>query len=206
MKRMLPLLLALALLLAACGTTPAAETSAERDQPLPPESEPDPAEVAAAPSDAPDEGAAPSPARSDSVVTLDGVSSYLRVTLPETWTFEMGESTADSRVVILHPEDDESFAVELRWWSFFGMCGTGVTFADYPLPDGRTATLATEPSGDSQFWTLILPESPDSFTIDIYAKVSAFAAHEEELELLLGSIQTGVLAGLDPVTPETSMG
>lgn len=212
MKRILPLLLAL-LLLAACGAAPEAE------QVFPPESEPGAPDVPSpTPHEGPDEdelpiltgeenaapvedeGESPSPAVPSRAVTvtLDGVSSYLRVTLPEGWTWEQAGEAVDGTVYALYPEDDPEFKVELHWWpDGFGMCGTGVTFQDYTLPDGQKATLAYERIGEDFCWTLILPESPDSFTIQFNVPYALYEAHRVELEQLLGTIQLGVLAGLD---------
>lgn len=222
MKRLLPLLLVLLLLLAACGTA----QESGKDQTLPPESEPGAAETSVpTPFDGPDmdelpiltddgklvpaddSGAVAAPALSDTVVTLDGLDSYLRLTLPEGWTWEQAVGTVEGTVYRLRPEDDPDFRVEMQYWpSSFGMCGTGVTFTDYPLPDGRKATLATEEIGDSLMWTLILPESPDSFTIQFSAKKAVYETHRAELELMLGTLQQGVLAGLDVVKPEEVTG
>ena len=212
MKRMLPLLLALALLLAACGAP------TDKAQTLPPDSETDAQEEAApAPDDGTDEDELPilvlsnpqeaaAPTLGDRAVTLDGLDSYLRVTLPQGWAWEQAAGTVEGTVYGLYPENDPDFKVELHYWpNRFGMCGTGVTFQDYTLPDGRTATLATEEIAGSLSWTLILPESPDSFTVQFTADMALYEAHRAELELMLGTIQQGVLAGLDVVQPETSM-
>ena len=183
MKAIFPLLLVL-LLLCACGAP---------QEPLP---EP---EESAAPLRPADEPAAPG----DRELTLDGSESYLRVTLPEGWTWEEAGGPPDARTLALRPGDGEDFTVELHWWSTpFAMCGTGVSFSDYTLPDGRRATLAIEEQESQRFWTLILPESPDSFTIQIAASPAAFEAHEQELALLLDSLRLGVLAGLHPVTED----
>ena len=203
MKRMLPLLLAL-LLLTACGTAPAAP---------PPTEEPvieD--EAPAAPTEAPgtddtpapveEEEAPAAPVLSETFVTLDGISSYLRLTLPEGWTWEQAGGTVDGAVYALYPENDPDFKVELRLWSDgFGMCGTGVTFSEYTLPNGQKATLAYEISGGSISWTLIPPEAPDSFTIQFTADMAVYEAHQAELELMLSTLDQGILAGLDPVKP-----
>ena len=224
MKRVLPLLLAL-LLLAACGAAPEAE------QALPPESEPGvpdapsptphegpdedelpilTGEESAAPAE--DEGESPAPALPSPAVTvtLDGISSYLRVTLPESWTWEQAGGTVDGTVYALYPEDDPGFKVELRRWpDGFGMCGTDVTFQEYTLPDGQKATLAYERTGEDFTWILILPESPDSFTVQFTSPYALYEAHRAELEQLLGTIQLGVLASLDGpdvVEPEEATG
>ena len=215
MKRILPLLLIL-LLLAACGTAPA-----EKDPALPPETEPGTAEEPVpTPSEGPDEDELPImpadgsfapvdavPATGGETVTLDGTDSYLRVTLPQGWTWAQAAGTVDGTVYGLWPEDDPDFKVELHWWpDGFGMCGTGVTFQDYTLPDGQKATLAYERIGEDFCWTLILPESPDSFTIQFNAPYALYEAHRAELELLLGTLQQGVLAHPDVVPVEEATG
>ena len=142
---------------------------------------------------------------SDTQVTLNGLSSYLRVTLPEGWTWEQAAGAVDCTVYGLWAEGDPDFKVELRFWpEKFAMCGTGVTFQDYTLPDGQKASLAYERIGEDFTWILILPESPDSFTVQFTAPYALYEAHRAELELLLGTIRQGVLAHPDVVTPETS--
>lgn len=211
MKRLLPLLLAL-LLLTACGTAPAAEpdpvpppeTETEDNQSPTPGEEPA-EEPVSSPSG--EENPAASPALSDTEVTLDGLASYLRVTLPEGWTWEQAGGTVDGTVYALYPENDPAFKVEMHWWpDGFGMCGTGVTFTEYSLPNGQQATIAYEMIGESMCWTLILPESPDAFTIQFTADMAVYEAHRAELELMLGTIQQGVRAELNVVTPQTATG
>ena len=217
MKKLIPFLLILSLLLAACGG--AAQ---------PAQSEPQPAKTentAASPSPSPAEETPPQefelpllgdeplapvgelPVLGDETVTLDGVSSYLRVTLPEGWTWEQAGGTQEGTVYALYPESDPAFKVELHYWpQRFGMCGTGVTFEDFSLPDGKTATLATEQIGEELMWTLILPESPDSFTVQFVGPQALYEAHRAELELLLSTLQQGVKAQLDVVQPGTVTG
>lgn len=214
MKKLFPLLLILALLLAACGTAAPPKTGVpEQDsgdvQAPSPSQTPDaagetPLPEADDPSPVPE---ADPPALSDEAVTLDGISSYLRVTLPEGWTWEQAGGTPKGAVYALYPEADPAFKVELQYWpERFGMCGTGVSFEEYPLPDGKRATLATEQIGEELMWTLILPESPDSFTIQFSASQALYEAHRAELELLLSSLQQGVRAELTVVQPATADG
>jgi hypothetical protein len=213
MKRILPLLLILVLLLAACGAEAETEASPDPEPLLPPEDAPGAPDDHSAPKDGPDEDELPIltgdgevdlPATSEETVTLDGLSSYLRVTLPEGWTWAQAGGTPEGTVYGLWPEDDPDFKVELHWWpeNSFGMCGTGVTFQDYALPNGETATLATETNSGWLSWTLILPQSPDCFTIQFSVETAVYEAHRAELELLLGTVQHGVLAGLDVVNED----
>ena len=190
MKKIIPILLAL-LLLGACARAPQPETA------------PDPTE-------APELTAAPAPTADSGkteeemddmnkeTVTLDGRDSYLRLTLPEGWDWTEGETVEDRSSLILTPRTNDGFRVELVWWASFGMCGTGVDFSEYTLPDGRTATLAVDKSGDQVWWTLILPDSPDQFTIQFGAPQSVIDAHQAEIDAMLESLQLGELSHIPP--------
>ena len=218
MKKLIPLLLILSLLLAACGSVvpPAqSEPQAEKTEAAPASSTPSPSPTEAQPQEfelpvlgsesLPPVGELP--ALGTEIVTLDGISSYLRLTLPEGWTWEQAAGTQEGTVYGLYPEKDPAFKVELHYWpQRFGMCGTGVSFEDFSLPDGKTATLATEQMGEELMWTLILPESPDSFTIQFSAAKTLYESHQAELELLLSTLQQGVKAQLDVVQPGTVTG
>lgn len=218
MKKLIPLLLILSLLLAACGSVvpPAqSEPQAEKTEaapasstpsPSPPEAQPQEFELPVLGSESlPPVGELP--ALGTEIVTLDGISSYLRLTLPEGWTWEQAAGTQEGTVYGLYPEKDPAFKVELHYWpQRFGMCGTDVSFEDFSLPDGKTATLATEQMGEELMWTLILPESPDSFTIQFVAPNTLYESHRAELELLLSTLQQGVKAELDVVQPSTVTG
>ena len=132
-------------------------------------------------------------------MTLDGISSYLRVTLPEGWTWEQAGGMVDGTVYALYPEDDPEFKVELHYWAdgFPGLCGTDMSFSEYTLADGRKASIIYEVSDEEIWWWLILPESPDAFSIQFGVPYALYEAHRAELEQLLGTIQLGVLASLD---------
>ena len=218
MKKLIPLLLILSLLLAACGSVvpPAqSEPQAEKTEAAPASSTPSPSPTEAQPQEfelpvlgsesLPPVGELPT--LGTEIVTLDGISSYLRLTLPEGWTWEQAAGTQEGTVYGLYPEKEPAFKVELHYWpQRFGMCGTGVSFEDFSLPDGKTATLATEQMGEELMWTLILPESPDSFTIQFVAPNTLYESHRAELELLLSTLQQGVKAELDAVQPSTATG
>ena len=216
MKKLLPLLLIPVLLLAACGgVAPPAQSDplpaqAEKSSPAPSpagETETEEFELPVLGDEPLTVGKEEAPLLGEERVTLDGLDSYLRLTLPEGWTWAQAAGTVDGTVCGLWPEADPAFKVELHYWpDRFAMCGTGVSFTDYPLPDGRTGTLATEQIGEDLTWILILPESPDSFTIQFVAPQALYEAHRAELELLLSTLQQGVLAHPDVVQPGTVTG
>ena len=217
MKKLIPFLLILSLLLAACGgaAQPAqsearpAKTESAPASPSPSPAEETPAQEFELPllGSEPLTPAGELPALGTEIVTLDGIASYLRLTLPEGWTWAQAAGTVDGTVYGLWPETDPAFKLELHCWpDRFAMCGTGVTFQDYTLPSGEKATLAYERIGEEFTWILILPEAPDSFTIQFAGPYSLYETHRQELELLLGSIRQGVLAHPDVVQPGTVTG
>ena len=214
MKKYLPILLAV-LLLSACGAAP--ETALPETTPAESATESAAPEAEAAQTETPaepEETGAPeetgeekteteetAPTAEPESVTLDGVSSYLRLTLPEGWTWKEGESGLGLRSLVLSAPTDDGFQAELVLWDFFGMCGTGVEFREIELADGMHATLATEVNGGYLWWTLILPPSPDQFTLQFGAEREVYEAHKAELDEILDSIRIGVLA--EPQTVES---
>lgn len=197
MKKTIPILLAL-LLLAGCGAAPAAgsvppaETAAPETEASPSEEPEASGEILKITESTP----APEQAGEAESVTLDGVSEYLRLTLPEGWRCEAEKESEARRALLLTAPD--GFTVEAIWWESFGMCGTGVEFTELELPDGQTATLATETSGGMVWWTLILPHTGECFTLQLGAPQEAIDAHQAELDALIGSIERGVLAEIPP--------
>ncbi len=203
MRKMIFVLIAL-LLLTACGATPPAapvtETpQTESDTPAPK------TEAVVNETSAPAEAAAPveEPAHAEApivgeTVTLDGQGSYLRLTLPAGWNAVPGENSAAQQSLLLLAPSKDGFCIELNWWESFGMCGTGVSFEELALPNGLTATLATEETQDEVWWTLILPPAPSNFTLRITAPRSVIDAHQAELDAILASIEIGELSELPP--------
>ena len=194
MRRIIPVLLAL-LLLTACGKTPEPSPA-----PLPElfadEETAAPTEETTASYNEPE---TPAPVSAGETVTLDGLVSYLRLTLPAGWTCAPDEDTGSSKELLLFAPTNDGLQIKLSWWESFGMCGTGVTFEEIELPNGMTATLATEPSADGfVLWTLILPGSPEQYTLHIYAPQSAIDAHQAEIDAMLASLTIGTLAELPP--------
>lgn len=202
MKKLIPLLMAL-LLLSACGApaapepanTPAApektqETQTPEETQAPEEDETMKEETTEAPV-----------VMTDSFVTLDGLDSYLRLWLAEGWTWTEGEQREGMKSLVLHAPTDDGFSVQLCWWDSFGMCGTGVDFRELELPGGMKATLATETSREGVWWTLILPPSPDQFTVQFGAPQALIDAHQAELDAMLATLQIGVLAHQTTVKP-----
>ena len=192
MRKVIPILLAV-LLLSACGaqgTQPPADTQ-------PPAAAEQTEEADSMPTET-EKTTETAPVMSDTKVTLDGLDSYLRLTLPEGWTWTEGESGGDRKSLLLCPPTDDGFQVEACWWDAFGMCGTGVDFQELLLPNGMKATLATEGSAETVCWTLILPASPDQFTLQINAPQALIDAHQAEIDAILSGLQTGVLAHIPP--------
>ena len=197
MKKIIPILLAL-LLLAGCGAAPAAG-SVPPAETAAPETEASPSEAPEASGEVPkitESTPAPETAEEAETVTLDGVSEYLRLTLPDGWSCEAEKESESRRALLLTAED--GFMVEAIWWESFGMCGTGVEFTELELPDGQTATLATETSGGRVWGTLILPHTAECFTLQLGAPQEVIDAHQAELDALIGSIERGVLAEIPP--------
>ncbi len=206
MKKILPLILVL-LLLSACGRAPAApapeETPAPTEAPavntenLTPDEpenseEDDPMKATTA-----DESREPV-AMSGETVTLDGLDSYLRLTLPEGWTWTAGKESAERKSLLLSAPTDDGFTIEVNWWSSFGMCGTGVDFQKLTLPKLGEVTLATEQNSGLVWWTLLLPDSPDQFTLQLSATQEEIDAHQSEIDAMLETLELGALSHIPP--------
>lgn len=202
MKKTIPILLCL-LFLSACGqgvTVPEVVS----EEPLPTQ---ETAPTAPIEKETEEPMISPEPeVNQPEVFTLDGLDSYLRLTLPDGWTWKE-EDNGENSVYVLYPVDDGDFRLRVTWWKeSFGICGTGVTIQPYTLANGDKATLATEQIGESLSWILILPPRPDQFVLDLVVPSDRFEAHRAELDELMASIQTGTIAHLtDPVRPKADM-
>lgn len=192
MKKTIVLLLGLALLLlTACGDNPGrkAETPERTSQAGvsgadAEEGTDESPEQVTAETEKPEE-----PETVSDTVTVDGIESYLRLTLPEGWSQRTGEEGIEFR-----PEADPDFVIRARFWDSFAMCGTGVRFEELELPGFESATLAFEKGADANFWTLILKTGTDTFTLQLNATQQAYDAHEAEISRMLESLVTGQLA------------
>ena len=208
MKRIIPLLLVL-LLLCACVRTPLPpaapeeKPSAETETAVQVQTQSTETETAA-PEDTqqPESGTAEPEKETDEMknktVTLDGLDSYLRLTLPEGWTWAREESVIGERSILLSAPTDDGFFLRAVFWDSFGMCGTGVDFRELELSRGLTATLATETIQGEVWWTLILPAQPDQFTLQFNAPQAVIDAHQAEIDQMLDSLLLGALSHIQP--------
>lgn len=199
MKKLIPILLIL-LLLSACGAPGKAGQPADT---LPPATEEPVTEAPAAPEQTEEETEMPiaTPIPLGAIVTLDGLDSYLRLTLPEGWTWVDEGAAYGLHSILLIPPTDDGFEIRAVYWDTFGMCGTGVSFEKITLASGTEATLATERTKDMVWWTLILPPNPDQFTLQFNAPQDTLDTHQAEIDAILASLQTGVLAHTTTITP-----
>ena len=206
MKKVLPLFLAL-LLLTACSRAPAAPAPEERPAPTeapavtPEASAPEETQNAEEDDSVQTNTAAENQEpviMSGETVTLDGIDSYLRLTLPEGWSWEPEVERAGQKSILLCAPTDDDFRVQAIWWESFGMCGTGVDFQEIELPGSRKATLATETIDGLVWWTLVLPPNPDWFTLQLSATQEEIDAHQSEIDAMLETLQIGALSHIPP--------
>lgn len=194
MKRIIPVLLALLLLLGGCARTQQ-QTPAEGE--LPAETPAAPTETAAAEKSETNEEEETMP--SDRIVTMDGIDSYLRLTLPEGWTVVEDYMQSGEKCLLLVPPTNDAFQIRVVCWDSFGMCGTGVSFEEKTLPNGLTVTLASEEGSDGIVWkTVILPPKTEQFTLQMYALPAVYAEHQAEIDEILASLQLGELSHIPP--------
>ncbi len=208
MKRIIPMLLVLLLL---CGCAAAPQPAELPEQTNGPEQTNQPEQTNGPeqtnepelPEKPETDAETPAPEKEETVMradamTLDGTDSYLRLTLPEGWGWTEGETEENRKSLLLCPPTDDGFQIEVSCWDDFGMCGTGVDFQELQLPNGMKATLATEISDETVWWTLILPASPDQFTLQITAPQALIDAHQAEIDAILSGLQIGALAHIPP--------
>ncbi len=185
MKKIIPVLLAL-LLLSGCVRSAEPPSAPEQSKET----------------EAIHETAAPEKEETDMIgekVTLDGIDSYLRLTLPEGWTVVEDYLQSGQKCLLLVPPTNDAFQIRVVCWDTFGMCGTGVTLEEKTLPNGLTVTVATEESSDGFVWnTVILPPSTEQFTLQFYAQPTVIEDHQAEIDAILDSLHIGELAHIPP--------
>lgn len=156
MKRCIFHILLCALLLTGCGA-----------QALPPEGTPEsiaapPATVLPAASELPYEAGETVDYRWDDAVSI-------RMTLPALWAWEEAprdDSNPPTSVgIVVYPEGRSAdCALHFACWpAGFGMCGTGVTFAQVSSATGEAATLATEAMDGKTMVHIILKNRPGDY-------------------------------------------
>ena len=200
MKKLMLLLLAL-LLLSACAAPAAGPTetpSAVSKETAAPAAQ-EPSEETAAPEETKTETEGEEQDMSSRRATLDGLDSYLRLTLPEGWSAVEDYMQSGQKCLLLVPPTNDGFTIRVVCWDSFGMCGTGVSTAEETLPNGMTVTIATEESSDGIVWkTVILPAKSDQFTLQMYAQSAIFAEHQAEIDEILASLKLGELSHIPP--------
>ena len=184
MKRILFILLLIALLLSACTGR-----SAE-----PPRAAAEPAAVAgsapesAAPTVAPTPFAPPAASGSETAGSLrvNGSTSVLTLEPPADWSWEIVDG--EHAGVVLWPELGEDFRVTVTYWpESFSQCGTGVTEREVHVGENIPAVLMTEDVGGTMTWTLLL-RTEDAYVLTCTAGGARFEAYSGGLNELLASL------------------
>lgn len=176
--RMLCMLCALALLLTACAPEapdPAASpasTLAERVAPT----------IAPLPDASAPEGGG------GTVLDYSADGLYVTVTLPEGWAgcFDEGDGSFPCAKVWIEEAPEQT----MRFWCArqpVGLCGTGVTFGELALEDGRTVMTAQERIEDSLWFCWILEAGELQFFLDGSLAPECFEVIQSDLAALLQS-------------------
>lgn len=113
---------------------------------------------------------------------------YVLVTLPAGWSGRFDDSDGSFPAAQVWMEDASTEIV--RFWCAqqpVGLCGTGVTFGEIALDDGRTIATAQETLGDSQWFCWIVGDGDRQFCVDGSLPPERFAAMQPGLTALLRS-------------------
>lgn len=122
----------------------------------------------------------------------------MTVTLPEGWDYKIVEAgptllsgTEDGRFGIrFWPEKKPEMTVSLLYSTQqIGLCGTGVTFEDVQLENGRKATKCTSGESGGSFWfCLIYTDVPGNYMAEGSFSRADWAAYGTDvLEILTGA-------------------
>lgn len=178
-ERMLCTLCALALLLALTACTATATDLTATPAPTPAETP--------APAVEPESISSPEPAAgTDLSYSADGL--YITVTLLAGWSGRFDDSDGSFPCAQVWMEEDPPATV--RFWCAqqpVGLCGTGVTFGQIALDDGRTIATAQETIGDSQWFCWIVGDGDRQFCLDGTLPPERFEAMQSGLAALLQS-------------------
>lgn len=118
--------------------------------------------------------------------SADGL--YITVTLPAGWSGRFDDSDGSFPCAQVWMEEDPPAAV--RFWCAqqpVGLCGTGVTFGQIALDDGRTIATAQESIEGSTWFCWILDDGDRQFCLDGTLPPERFEAMQSGLAALLQS-------------------
>lgn len=179
--RLLCTLCALTLLLAltACTATAPAPDPAATPASTPAETP--------APAVEPESISSPEPAAGTNLsYSADGL--YITVTLPAGWSGRFDDS--DGSFLAAQVWMEENPPATVRFWCAqqpVGLCGTGVTFGEIALDDGRTIATAQESIEGSTWFCWILDDGDRQFCLDGTLPPERFEAMQTGLAALLQS-------------------
>lgn len=94
------------------------------------------------------------------------------------------------------PQEEPELVFELAYWSWFGMCGTGVTIEELTLESGLTAWKYTEES-DGVVWLTVVLECPGSegaYVISASPEKALWERYEPAFLDILESVEIGAAA------------
>lgn len=118
--------------------------------------------------------------------SADGL--YVSVTLPAGWSGRFDGSDGSFPCAQVWMENAPAETVRL-WCAqqLVGLCGTGVTFGEIALEDGRTVTTAQESIEGSTWFCWILDDGDRQFCVDGSLPPERFEAMQSGLTALLQS-------------------
>ena len=185
MKRILFVLMLIALLLTACTGRNAEAPRAAAEPAAVSESVPESVTATAAPTPSAPPAAIGSEAAGS--LRVNGLSSVLTLEPPADWTWEAVDG--EHAGVALWPELGEDFRVTVTYWpEGFAQCGTGITEREVHVGEDIPAILMTEDVGGTMTWTLLL-RTEDAYVLTCTAGGARFEAYSGGLNELLASLR-----------------